>query len=293
MSSRLHLPAGCVSPPRVLSFRRDSGAYRHFGHAQGAGGGRSQGLAETLLDFLLAQFYIADYVGRPTANLEVHRHFARTHDVHLPASMSETWGLLANDPELLLDAVDFVLGRTDYTYRNEDVILDLRRHLSEARSVYTVGQNAEGEWELQDRQPAELTDVVGKAASGGDRAATHLQDAWSKGFGRDPDHRAASRAAVDAIEAAAKPIVSPSNERATLGTMIRDMKAKPEKWITDSAADGDIVGVIGMMELVWTGHFRHGNEEEPIDPGSGGTEMILDVAAVLVHWFRSGRIRRV
>ncbi len=150
---------------------------------------------------------------------------------------------------------------------------------------------ANGRYELQDRQPEELTKLVTEATAARDRAAEHLRRAWSKAFARRPDPTGACMDAVAAIEVAAKPVVNPNNPKLTLGTALRDMKAKPSKWTTDSEADDDVERVFAIMELVWTGHFRHGNEAKPIDVSPEGAEMIVQLAAVLVHWFGSGRIR--
>ena len=97
--------------------------------------------------------------------------------------------------------------------------------------------------------------------------------------------------AVAAIEVAAKPVVSPNNQKVTLGTLIRDMKAKPSKWDTDSEADADVDKVIAIMDMVWTGHYRHGDDSKPVNVSPEGAEMIVQLSALLVHWFRSGRIR--
>jgi len=75
--------------------------------------------------------------------------------------------------------------------------------------------------------------------------------------------------------------------------MIAAMEAKPTKWATDlTSPDLDGVGtVIGMMKAVWKGHLRHGNPSEPLDVPAERCEMIVHSAALLVHWFTSGRMR--
>lgn len=166
----------------------------------------------------------------------------------------------------------------------------MNAQLEQARSAYVVGMDGNNQYELQHRQPEELTGIVADATSGSDRASEHLRRAWSKAFGRNPDPTGACVEAVAAIEVAAKPVISPNNPKATLGTLIRDIKVKPSKWTTDSEADGDVEKVVSMMEIVWTGHFRHGDDSKPIDVSKEGSEMIVQLAALLVHWFRSGRI---
>jgi hypothetical protein len=129
------------------------------------------------------------------------------------------------------------------------------------------------------------------AATASDRAGEHLTRAWSALTGRKPNPNNACVEAVSAIEAIARPVVTPSNDRATLGTLIRDMRAKPDKWTTRSEADADLATVISMMEMVWTGHYRHGDESKPIDVTQDGAEIVVHLATLIVHWFRNGLVR--
>ncbi len=71
------------------------------------------------------------------------------------------------------------------------------------------------------------------------------------------------------------------------------MKARPSKWTTASDADADVAKVIAMLELVWLGHYRHGNEEDPIDVSHEAAVMVVQLAAVLVGWFKTGLVRPV
>lgn len=255
--------------------------------------GVPDGLLKTLIEVVARSFYIHDdMMGRYYPNTEAINEFARISDRYLPAHPNEAAELFQADRAFLLDAVDFGLGQYEAgSYEGERAVEELNTHLAEARSAYTVGVDGNGRYELQDRQPEAVTALIEEASSATDRSAEHLRRASSKAFARKPDPTGACVEAVAAIEVAAKPVVSPNNAKATLGTIIRDMKAKPSKWTTDSEADGGIETVIAMMDMVWTGHFRHGDENKPVDVSNEGAEMVVQLAAVLVHWFRSGRIR--
>lgn len=101
------------------------------------------------------------------------------------------------------------------------------------------------------------------------------------------------------VEAAAKPIVLPNDRGATLGKMIAAMKAKPEKWtaVLDGNGRGSgIDHVISMCGGIWTSQLdRHGTDDETVclDVSLGEAEAALHLAVTLVHWFRSGAVRRV
>ena len=123
------------------------------------------------------------------------------------------------------------------------------------------------------------------------RAAEHLRTAWSKCFGRNPDPKGACREAVEAIEVAAKPVVIPDDPVATLGKMCSAIRLKPEKWETDSDFDASVETVLAMMDMVWKGHLRHGEESAPLEVSQEAAEMTVQTAVLLVSWFRSRRIR--
>jgi hypothetical protein len=154
-----------------------------------------------------------------------------------------------------------------------------------------VASDTDGYAQLQKRLPEEAAAVGEQAMAAKDRAAEHLRAAWSKAYGRDPDANGAYEHAVKAVEAAGKPIVSPKNKATTLGTMIADMRNKPAKWTTSVDHNEGVQKIIGMMELLWRGHYRHGDETKPITHDQAAAEMAVQLAVVLVQWFRGGAVR--
>lgn len=266
--------------------RREFAAFRE---------GVPDGLLGTLIEFAVSFFYSREpYMGDIDLDRQAAERFARIMDRRVPPDVDDFARQLSANREHLLDAVDFVLGQMHpENYDNEQAVDTLSAHLREARSVWTIGTDGDGRWEIQHRQPPQLTTMAQSATSPSDRAGDHLSRAWSALTGRKPNPNNACVEAVSAIEAVARPVVAPSNDRATLGTLIRDMRAKPQKWTTRSEADADVEVVISMMEMVWTGHFRHGDESKPIDVTQDGAEMVVQLATVIVHWFRSGLVRNM
>ena len=202
-----------------------------------------------------------------------------------------------DDDDLLLDAIDFVLnqdsnygGYASYSTRELESILE------EAGSVYCVGQDEDGDSQLQFRQSEEMTELFHTEADQPGRAADHLRRAWSKCFRVDPDLNGACGDAVSAVEAAAKPWISPKNSRTTLSSLLREMKPDSKgqadyKWETDSEFDASHETVLSMMRLVWNkGHYRHGDADIPLEVSQESAEMTVQTAVLLVSWFRSGRI---
>ena len=77
----------------------------------------------------------------------------------------------------------------------------------------------------------------------------------------------------------------------TLGKMCSAIRDKSEKWETDSEFDGSVETILGMMDMVWKGHHRHGDESAPFEMSQEAAEMTVQTAVLLVSWFRSERIR--
>ena len=249
------------------------------------------GLMPTLLSLVYEQLgEVTNVLGYLAVNDPHRERLSRIVDRSLPSGLQDLMSLLGSDTALLLDTVDYIVHYCSVTTQ---AAAALNLAFEEARSAYTIGVDSEGRYGLQERQPAELTDLMNQMLGGRDEAARQLAAAWSSAFGRTPDLKAACDAAVAAVEAAAKPVVIPYDDRATLGLIIRALEDKPGKWTTVTGADRDVEAVIGMLRLVWTGFTRHGGDPSPIPLTSELAQMIVHTAVLLVHWFQSGSIRRV
>ena len=121
--------------------------------------------------------------------------------------------------------------------------------------------------------------------------------AWALAFGRDPDSTGAYREAVRAVEAALASIVSPNSDRATLGTIIKDIEAKPSKfWLHLEPDDMDGVGAfVSQLRLLWKGqHDRHGtaDTDAPLNVTIEQAQDAVILAVQIVQWVQSGAFRR-
>lgn len=196
-----------------------------------------------------------------------------------------------NDDEFALDVLDYTL----YHIRNlgEDIASPASRALPLARvlilggSAWGVDQVADQEgrsFRLARRAVGPVPDAVA-ALSPATRAHAHLVQAWNRSTGRNPDPSGAYREAVRAVEAAAKPVVLPKNDRATLGTMIVALRDKPTKWRTRI---GEVDDVRRQMELLWTNQLdRHGTDDEsvPLQVTQEQAELAVHIALLLVRIF--------
>lgn len=187
------------------------------------------------------------------------------------------------DGEEVLDLADWLVYHG--TAANRDRLSNL---LAEASSAWTVGVR-NGHRGLERRVPEAVQAAADDAMSQG-TAGSLLAEAWVACFGRAPNTEEAYEKAIKAVEESASSVVSPKNTKATLGTMIRDMKAQGD-WKIDLPGTARDVPV-SMMEALWTGQeSRHGGNGYRI-PTRPEAESAVMLAVTLVQWFVSGSVAR-
>ena len=161
-------------------------------------------------------------------------------------------GLLKDDTRGL-DLLDYCLGllslsdededygdeeHEDEDYQDENYdwvefrVAELQNVLDASGSAWTVGRDEDERYCLQRRLDATTEQTAREEMGQPGRAAGYLRRAWSNVYGRTPDPSVAYGAAVRAVEAAARLVITPTDEVATLGKMVAAMRDKPEKWET-------------------------------------------------------------
>ena len=226
-----------------------------------------------------------------------------TWDVEQGAGLWTEFQVRSADPDELLDIIHFLLGQealTDpATRRPPRPVLDIAIYLTQAGSKWAVGEvNDDGQgrrWGLMERLPAEVDQAVDAVASVTDRGGEHLRSARAHLYGRGPNPTEAYRDAVRAVEAAAKPVVSPKDATATLGKIkgvLRDASDGKFRFAIKGREESDPRDtVVAMLGLLYAGqHDRHGNAEAPPSVSHEEAEAAFHLAVTLVHWFRSGAI---
>ena len=202
-------------------------------------------LMPSLLAWIRDSFYsFSDDVARLQRRLHLELDW-RSPNLALESALVQ----MEHDPELALDIVDWGAEGAD-----GERLMKLRVMLQQAGSVFTVGLDEEGRGQLVYRVDPTVTAAVKESASPGTNSATHLATAWSRIYRRDPDPSAGYSAAVKAVESAAIPVVAPKHSKATLGTVIGELKAHREKWVVILNAEQarpEIEVVIGMLDLFW------------------------------------------
>ncbi|RMI09285.1 hypothetical protein EBM89_10995 [Cellulomonas triticagri] len=168
--------------------------------------------------------------------------------------------------------------------------------LTRSKSAWSVGTRA-GKPGLVRRVPEGVQKASDAVIARSGRAGVRLARAWEELYGIDSNPSEAYRLAILAVEDAAVPVVSPTNERATLGTVLSQLESQgnsrlPMEREHDKAASDQVL--IGMARMLWHGqHDRHGGQ--PSAPGAVSVDearVALGVAVALVDWFSAGLVRR-
>ncbi|MGD9998019.1 MAG: hypothetical protein AB7L17_16945 [Ilumatobacteraceae bacterium] len=231
---------------------------------------------------------IAKVLHRVEQHLRIQLSWAGALDAHRVTSAAINALDLLHDDEAGLDLLDYFLGTCSTSSTSPE---RLQAILDASASAWTVGRDDEGLLCLERR-----VDPVAQASAESEmekpgKAAIYLRSAWHDAFGRDPNPTGAYRDAIRAVEAAARPVLTPADQLATLGKMIAAIRDAPTKWTVEI---GDIGAVKAMMETVWKNqHDRHGTDDEttPVNVSQSEAEAALFIAVTLVQWFRSGFVR--
>lgn len=197
-----------------------------------------------------------------------------------------------DDRDYFLNLVDLLLSEVTTTSRANEV----EGTLAEGASAWTVDLSGDGPFRLLRRVDPTVTAATKAVMSASGRAGQHLAKAWTEVYGRNPDPSTAYREAVRAVEAIGAPVISPNNPKATLGTMIADMRNDPTKWVVvlKPSAGDPVLMIRETMQLLWTAELsRHGTADEnvPLHVSPSEAEAALHLAVTLVHWFHSGAIK--
>ena len=133
-----------------------------------------------------------------------------------------------------------------------------------------------------------------KALSADDRASEWIASAWAKTYSRDCDPSGAWEDARKAVEEVLKPIVSPNNAKATISSMIKEIREGEHKWDCDlrgSDWESSILQFARSLEVIGFPGDHHGGGDGKVEPEVSRTAVLQAVA--VVGWLRDGAFRRI
>lgn len=205
----------------------------------------------------------------------------------------------ARDGQDLFDIVDALLllaheagGADDHMIEHLNLILD------DGGSAFHVGADRT---RLEHRVAPAVIDAsrmsvetAASSASAGS-AADHLAAAWGAAYGRRPDPTRSYSEAIKAVEAAAHAVLQPKHGKATLGTMLGEIKGVRHKLTVAIPTQGQdqIAPVEAMMRMLWEGQTaRHGSQTPTRPETLEAARMAVHLAIPLVQWFTTGAVAR-
>jgi hypothetical protein len=172
----------------------------------------------------------------------------------------------------------------------------LQQLLDDARSVYRISDTGRA---LVRRADMATTQVLHQAVATAQTtpntgsAAEHLHHAWTAVRALHPDPPQAYSQAIKAVEAAAHATIQPNHPKATLGTMLGELRNAEHKFSLAGGAAGKIAPLIEMMDRLWKGQTsRHGSQTPTRGETLEQAEVAVDLAVILVRWFTAGTVRR-
>ncbi|MFF3864099.1 hypothetical protein [Streptomyces sp. NPDC002209] len=268
--------------------------------------GPFDGVPEHLLESL--QFWVHDeltYTGSPDVGaaqtvclrLRIRPNPVRSNIRAIPPNYIAP--LTTSTDAQLLDVVDTLLAvRVETEDVNPASIAILGRMLDDAGSTYRITEALDG---LEERVTPAVRDAVrhtiadAAAAPGAGSAADHLAVAWQAAYGRNPDPVRAYSEAIKAVESAAHAVIQPNNAKATLGTMLGEIRNARHKLTTAIPTPGGdpIAPVEAMMRALWEGQSsRHGAQSATVPETLEAARAGVHLSAALVQWFVSGAVIR-
>jgi len=218
----------------------------------------------------------------------------RTHEFGTQ-SLGALIGKTSPYPDLFLDVIDLILlldhEENPFHPRAAEA---LERILSLGGSLWRVAADQRS---LEQRVDETTRDAATTLIDQQTTASSHLASAWHYCYGRNPNPSRAYSESIKAVEAAAVPVISPRNPRATLGTVLRDLGVSQTHWqlaIRGPDGTGDITPLLTMIRLLWQGQSdRHGGITPTAAPTQSAAEMAVHLGMTLTQWFQSGGVERI
>ena len=198
------------------------------------------------------------------------------------------------DESLALDVIDWLLDHGCGHAQSLEHILKSAGH------VLRVSPDGS---RLVERIEPTLWDEYEQVTRLDDQASQYMQEAWALAFGRNPNVGDAWSKAIKAIETLLKPIVSPKNNKATIGSMTSELRQAPDKWECklpdrEYKANGEtnvkpgIEVIIDALATIGYQPDRHGSDQ-PQDVDEATARSVLFLATTVVGWLRDGILRTV
>jgi uncharacterized protein YqgV (UPF0045/DUF77 family) len=193
---------------------------------------------------------------------------------------------VGQDDERCLDVVEAILATESHVQYS---ISPLNTILTTSGSKWMAVMQDSGQATLEERVSESAQNAFAIAVKESDFTTQQfLKTAWSDAFGRNPNASSAYSNSIKAIEAASWQAITPNDNKATLGTMLGELRSNIGRWktsINDKSVDQGITVVKDIMQHIWDGQTdRHGTANT-IAPSQEAAEQAILYAVVICNFF--------
>ena len=200
---------------------------------------------------------------------------ARLHVPNYPSlnTKDRFFKYMKDSQENFVDCIDFVVFNAGNYYDEcGDLIIKLHDILRCSNTNWMIGCDEDTHKLIMQRRilPETQEHYLSLANSVDELAGRYLKDAWRNAYMHNGSHKQAWESARKAVECLLHPIVSPDNNRATITSMIRDIKAKPDKWICDipaheaNGSNGSVMKFLEFLKMMPYEPGHHGQSDGSI-----------------------------
>jgi len=255
-------------------------------------------LEPSLWSWVVDSFYFPSGVGSPVEAIGWLKALER--ELRLPLYDTTRFDVLLSalheqvrkDESLYLDVVDYLVHQDREPFEGLAIHrLRLRWILDQSGSVWRVREDLTA---LERRVSGLMQDLAQELVNRPGKAGEYLRTAWEQAFGRHPNASDSYRNSIRAVEAALIPIVSPTNARATLGTVIADVRKGPGKYklrLTPKPPLEAVTAFADILGLLWTSQMdRHGTSDDssPLTVSLEEAQDAVGIATSVLYLVASG-----
>jgi hypothetical protein len=194
-----------------------------------------------------------------------------------------------SDEQKFLNAIDALLAMAG---QQKSVNVDtLRQYLGMANSSWTASPDDSC---LTRRIDPAAEVAATEAMRPTDAASEELAEAWRTAYSREPDASDAWGHSIKAVEHIYKPIVSPKNVKATLGTIIRDIENSKHlfQFVLKKPDGTELDQFLSTLKVLWPNPDRHGSgQTTPVSLAEA--QAVVHLAATLVQWGRTNSLTKI
>lgn len=192
-----------------------------------------------------------------------------------------------------LDMLEAVLATCESSHQEHYMHL-ANTLFQEGSSKWIAVKNDDGNITLEERVDETMRDAFEDAVSVISKSSDYLKESWIDIFGRNPNPSDGYGKAIKAIEAASWPIILPNDNTATLGKIIGEVGANPNKWassISEKTPSTISKSLEQQMRLVWEGQTNRHGTATPIPESQEAAEQAIIIAVGVCNQFNRGHIK--